>query len=240
MTGGTQWLPPLQLSPRTVASAAAEATSVAGVLDVLGQLAPDDYLEFMVEYYRQGLARFGRHWGYMDLLTVLHAAAALLHPRDYIEIGVRRGRSMAVVASVAPECAIVGFDLWVADYAGMPNPGPDFVRGEMARIGHRGILELVSGDSRETLAPFLRRDPDRAFDLATVDGDHSAAGAADDLALVLPRLRMGGLVVLDDIAHPAHPQLRSVWDHAVAADPRFASFAYDEIGYGVAFAVRRS
>ena len=39
--------------------------------------------------------------------------ALRLGVRDYLEIGVRRGRSMAMVASQAPDCSMLGFDLWV-------------------------------------------------------------------------------------------------------------------------------
>src|SRR5688572_2837807 len=34
-------------------------------------LAPDDYLKYLIRYYEAGLARFGEHWGYADIVTVL-------------------------------------------------------------------------------------------------------------------------------------------------------------------------
>lgn len=234
-----QWLAPVQVGPATIADASVQPETIGHVVDVLRRLEPDDYLEFMLGYYEQGRERFGRHWQYMDLLTVLHGAATLLQPEDYLEIGVRRGRSVAVVAAAAAPCAIVGFDLWVQDYAGMRNPGPEFVRGELEKVGHRGSLELISGDSKTTVPAFLRDHPDRTFDLITVDGDHSEQGAGADLANVLPRLRVGGVIVLDDLVHPDHPHLAVLWERFVASDARFAGRTYTELGYGVAFAVRR-
>ena len=237
---GTEWVEPVQLTPGTLARVAARPETLRGLMGALRRLTPDDYLEFMLGYYEQGLARFGADWGYLDILNVLHGAALVLQPRDYLEIGVRRGRSIAAVVAAAPGCAVAGFDLWVRDYAGMPNPGPDFVRAEIARVDPGCRLELVSGDSAETVPAFAAREPGRTYDLITVDGDHSEAGARRDLAHVIPLLKRGGVLVLDDVAHPQHPELPRVWHEMVVRDARFAAFDYRELGYGVAFAVRRS
>ena len=237
---GTEWLAPVQLTPAVLARVAARPETLRGLMGALRKLTPDDYLEFMLGYYEQGQARFAGDWGYLDLLTVLYGAARLLQPRDYLEIGVRRGRSLAAVVAAAPGCAVAGFDLWMPDYAGMPNPGPDFVRQEIARIDPSCRLELVSGDSAQTVPAFVARDPGRTFDLITVDGDHSEAGARRDLEHVIPLLKRGGVLLLDDVAHPQHPELARVWHDVVATDARFAAADYRELGYGVAFAVRRS
>ena len=47
---------------------------------------------------------------------------------NYLEIGVRRGRSMSVLASQANDADFYGFDLWVKNYTGSENPGAEFVR----------------------------------------------------------------------------------------------------------------
>jgi len=131
------------------------------------------------------------------------------------------------------------FDMWIADYAGMENPGADFVRDELLRIGHRGPMTFVDGDSHVTVPAYLKLNPDQAFDLITVDGDHSTAGAARDLCDVLPRLNVGGAIVFDDVCHPAHPDLGEIWQDIVVADSRFSSFTYSDCGYGVGFAIRK-
>jgi len=77
------------------------------------------------------------------------------------------------------------------------------------------------------------------FDLITVDGDHSEWGAEQDLRQVYQRLKIGGVLVFDDICHPLHPYLAGVWQRAVATDRRFATWQFAELGYGVALAVRR-
>lgn len=209
------------------------------VIFILEQLDTDEYVNFTLNYYREGLKKFGDNWFYADIVTALYGISSLIKPTSYLEIGVRRGRSMAMVASVCPECHIVGFDIWKTNYAGMPNPGPDFVRDELVKLGYKGKLELIDGNSHITVKEYFQKNPDIYFDLITVDGDHTAQGALEDLSDVLPHLKIGGVVVFDDIIHPQHKYLYQVWNHTIKDKDRFASWEFDEMGYGVAVAVRR-
>lgn len=86
---------------------------------------------------------------------------------------------------------------------------------------------------------YVRQHPDRYFDLITVDGDHSRAGARIDLANVIPRLKRGGVLVFDDICNPDHPSLGRVWDRLVGRRERFASYSFTELGFGIAFAIKK-
>jgi predicted O-methyltransferase YrrM len=187
-------------------------------------------------FYRWAQGRFGDHWRFADSTTVLCATALAVRPKAYLEIGVRRGRSAAVVGSLTPDCAIYGFDLWIQGYAGTDNPGPDFVRGELQKCGHRGDVTLISGDSRTTVPAFLKQHPNLFFDVINVDGDHSVAGAARDLANVLPRLKIGGVIVFDDIV--SAPALMRVWSWFVRSDGRFRAWEFTEAGAGVGVAIR--
>jgi predicted O-methyltransferase YrrM len=165
--------------------------------------------------------------------------ARRLGAENYLEIGVRRGRSMAMVASQVPDCRIVGFDIWMDNYAGMENPGPSLVREELARVGYAGSVEFIDGDSKETVPAYFTAHPNEYFDLITVDGDHSTEGARRDLQNVKPRVKIGGALVFDDISHYMHPTLASVWKSEVEDDSGFASYSFAEVGFGVAFAIRR-
>jgi predicted O-methyltransferase YrrM len=208
-------------------------------LAAVARLEPDSYIEYVRDFVHAGRGLGSREWQYADIITALAAAATALKPSSYLEIGVRRGRSMAVVASVAPKCAILGIDLWVPNYAEIRNPGPDHVRAELGRVGHLGTLELISGNSHNVLPKLFKQRADLTFDLMTIDGDHSPRGAQRDLRDALPRLRIGGALVFDDIAHPFHPGLRNVWRRMVVSNPRYSSWEFDDVGYGVAVAVRR-
>ncbi len=203
--------------------------------DLLDKLTPDDEGAGLQTFYRSAQARFGKYWRFADLYTTLWAASTFIQPASYLEIGVRRGRSVAVVGATRADCSIYGFDLWTPDYIGAPNPGPDFVRGELRAFGHRGVVELISGDSRDTVPAFLAKHPDLYFDLITVDGTKSLMGVAADFANVLPRLKVGGVVISDDM--PYVPILRRVWSKFIQRDDRYMAWSPTGAG-GIAAALR--
>jgi len=229
---------PVILTPATLAAFATSHELLDELLVFHHLLASDEYVQYVDAYYRAGRQRFGRHWHYMDISTVLFAASRLVQPTTYLEIGVRRGRSACMVARGCPSVHIVAFDLWVQQYAGMENPGPDFVREELQKHGHTGTVSFFDGDSHTTIPAFFAAYPDTTFDMITVDGDHSEAGAFDDLCNVIPFLSVGGVLVFDDISHPAHPYLLQVWQKTLMRFPFLSGYAYTDVGYGVAFAVR--
>jgi predicted O-methyltransferase YrrM len=206
---------------------------------IVDRLEPDDNVSHVRDFVAEGRRLAGREWRYVDIASALAAATELLRPSSYLEVGVRRGRSMAIVAARTPKCSIIGVDMWQPNYAGMENPGPEHVRAELAKVGFAGDLELLTGDSHRVLPRLFSQRPDLTFDLITVDGDHSPRGAARDLRDVLPRLRIGGVLVFDDISHPQHPKLLEIWRRVVVAERRYSTWHFDDVGYGVAVAVRR-
>jgi predicted O-methyltransferase YrrM len=206
---------------------------------IVDRLEPDDNVGHVRDFVAEGRRLAGREWRYVDLASALAAATELLRPSSYLEVGVRRGRSMAIVAARAPKCSIIGVDMWQPNYAGMENPGPEHVRAELAKVGFAGDLELLTGDSHRVLPRLFSQRPDLTFDLITVDGDHSPRGAARDLRDVLHRLRIGGVLVFDDISHPHHAKLLEIWRRVVVAERRYSTWHFDDVGYGVAVAARR-
>jgi predicted O-methyltransferase YrrM len=237
--GQTQWYPPVMIGAETLSARLFTGSYIAAAIALMEMLTPDDYSLFLTAFYRDGLRRFGAGWRYADIVTVLLCLAEHLKPRTYLEIGVRRGRSVAAVANTCPDCSLTMLDIWVQDYAGMANPGPDFVRQELAQAGHSGPTIFINGDSHLTLPAFFAAHPEANFDMITVDGDHSLEGAAADLCQVLPRLNLGGAIVFDDICHPLHPELAGLWRDLVASDARYSSFAFSDAGYGIGFAIRK-
>lgn len=236
---GNQWYLPVIAGPSTFAEEASSATTMRGVVEVLNGLTPDRYLDFILRFYERGLNTFGGQWIYADINTVLYTVSKMIQPKDYLEIGVRRGRSLAMVVSQSPGCNVTGFDLWLENYAGMENPGEPFVRAELQRMGHRGSAMFIAGDSHATVPEYFRSNPNAFFDLITVDGDHSVRGARHDLEAVLPRLKVGGVIVFDDTCNQSHPGLSELWVDIVVDNPAFAAFTFNEVGFGVGFAVRK-
>jgi predicted O-methyltransferase YrrM len=231
---------PTILGPSTIAECASSPRTLQMVRSVLDKLEPDNYVRYLKLYFDEGRQRFGPHWKLLEIMNVLYAAAELIRPRRYLEIGVRRGRSMAMVLAACQEVEVVGFDMWAENYAGMENPGPAFVHGEMRKVAPLAKIQLIDGNSHLTVPAFLKVNAKTMFDLITVDGDHSEKGALQDLRDVLPRLSLGGVIVFDDISHPQHPYLMKTWRQALSEDGGLASYEFTELGYGIAFAVRNS
>ncbi len=229
---------PTRINATTLARIAAAPRTWAEILAFHESLASDDYVRYVDGFYRDNIARYGEHWHYLDIVNVLYAASKALQPKRYLEVGVRRGRSACAVARGCPTVDIVASDMWVANYAGMENPGPSFVTEELKRHGHRGALAFMDGDSHVLLPKLFAKRPDLQFDLITIDGDHSEAGAYRDLCDVVPHLAPGGVLVFDDISHPTLPHLLGVWRKVVEEHPGLSAYEYVEQGYGVAFAVR--
>ena len=237
---GRNFFGPVILNPGTLARIASDSATWQEILAFHSLLATDEYVKYLDAFYRECIKRFGSNWYYIDIVNVLYAASRTIQPRMYLEIGVRRGRSVCTVARGCPNVSILAFDMWLPGYAGMENPGPEFVKSELQKHGYTGEIFFINGDSHQTVPAFFRQNPQAMFDMITVDGDHSEEGALDDLRNVIPHLSVGGILVFDDITHPAHPYLLNVWKKTMAMFPFLTSFEFTEMGYGVAFAIRKS
>lgn len=235
----TQWYPLLAASIPTIINKLFDVNYIKDGINLMKLLESDEYTKYLINYYSNGIEKFGKNWCYADIVTTLFCLSEIISPEKYLEIGVRRGRSVCAVASKTKDCNLYMFDQWKANYAGMNNPGQELVEQELDKIGHIGKRIFISGNSHETIKQFLKENPDIAFDLITVDGDHSYNGAAEDLCDVLPTLKIGGAVVFDDISHPKHEYLSDVWKTLVENDNRFSSWRFTDIGYGVGFALRK-
>jgi predicted O-methyltransferase YrrM len=229
---------PVVITPSALARMASSAETLRKAMEISARLASDPYTSYVTEFYRRGLEIAGESWHFMDIVSVLYAAAAMGQPQNYLEIGVRRGRSACAVVAGCPPVDIYAFDMWQEDYANSENPGPALVKAELARFGHTGTVTFVDGDSHKTVPEFMATNADLTFDLITVDGDHSIGGAMDDLRNVILRLRVGGVLVFDDTANPYCAGLMRVWETFLDSVPDLAGYSYNEAGTGISFAIR--
>ena len=226
------------VSPESIANFAMSREAITNAITVSDKLSPDPYTEYVSEYYKKGLALCDHHWRFMDIVTTLYATAKLGQPKNYLEIGVRRGRSTCAVVHGCKYTNIYAFDIWQENYAGNENPGVEFVRNELKKFDHQGEASYFSGDSRKTIPAFLKENPDIKFDLITVDGDHSLDGAWTDLVNVSSSLSVGGVIVFDDTNNPYCPGLNQLWNDFLIADGGLDGYTFNSLGAGVALAIR--
>jgi predicted O-methyltransferase YrrM len=225
------------LLEQVIQRAASQATR-RRLIDVWRRIEPDPYLEAAVARLEQRLDSPESYW---DMWCVLSAFAEIVRPSRYLEIGVRRGHSACVVAAAHPAVDLYLFDMWYPKYAGVPNPGPNFVRRQSQRAGHQGAVLFVNGRSQETIPTFFDGPAGpQNFELVTVDGDHRDEGARADLLNVIGHLDPGGMLVFDDIAHPAYPTLHNVWRGVLAEHPDFIVRENRQDANGTAVAIRHS
>ncbi len=228
------------LGPSTLARIACAPETWDEIFAFHHLLASDEYVRYVDTWCRESRKRFGASWWYLDIVNVVYAAAKVLQPKNYLEIGVRRGRSICTVARACPQTDLAAFDMWMEGYANMENPGKEFVAQELALHGHKGQLKFYDGDSAQTIPRYFAEHPGKTFDLITIDGDHSEEGAWRDIVNTIPHLAVGGVVIFDDISHPGAPHLYGVWQRAKQQFPWLATFEYTELGYGVGFGIRMS
>ncbi len=192
---------------------------------------PDGYRD------AQGLSNAG----YCSAKQILAAVFELSAPRNYLEIGTRRGHSLCLAACSAPRpFDVYSFDMWIPNYGGEENPGPDLVRGELAKFGFQGKFNVSLGDSQKTVPAFFANPANpQLFDVIYVDGDHTDEGACRDLENVVAHLAPGGFLLFDDITHPKHLTLLKVWQDFMARHPELEDAVDTEHEYGWALARRR-
>jgi hypothetical protein len=235
------------------------------VLGVLRRLADDPInMPLLLRWLRDANRDTTRFW---EIRCALLWYAKRFQPRSYLEVGVRRGWSIAQVAFASPDSDLYGIDMWIKNYAGVPNPGPSLVRAEIRELGHRGRLALASGDSHKLLPRLakrgyptwlqervgkagLRRRWPAEYDVITVDGDHTVAGARSDLQDVFPICAVGGMVVFDDLSYEGDERslggqvsdesLGTVWKEFERSHPNFRFFnnVTDGCGTGLAFRLK--
>ncbi|RMF02195.1 MAG: hypothetical protein D6768_08935, partial [Chloroflexi bacterium] len=108
----------------------------------------------LLAWLQEGAQTGDRRW---EIRTALRCLAHVIQPRSYLEIGTRRGWSLAQVLAAAPNVNVYSVDMWVENYGDVENPGPEFVRAEMKRAAPDfcGNLTFLSGNSHNILPVFL-------------------------------------------------------------------------------------
>ena len=140
-----------------------------------------------------------------------------------VEIGVYRGRFLLPVAFILRSLGrgpAIGIDPYSALHATQHDlaelhPNPEVVERWTSALDWDAVYEEVRRmiDEFDLGAACLidrrpSRDaatdlPDEGIDLLHVDGNHDRRQVEEDLSLYLPKLRRGGIVVMDDLSWPS-------------------------------------
>jgi predicted O-methyltransferase YrrM len=228
------------VSADAIALHARRADTRRRLIDALELIDNDDCDLGRISRFKQTLDDGLAHTDLLDNCTIAHAAAELIQPRRTLEIGVRRGFTSCAIVAAARDVEHHMMDSWRPIYSERPNPGPVLVREQLLAAGHRGRPVFHQGNSHELLPRLFAAEPNLQFDLIVVDGDHTEAGADQDLRHTFPRVARVGVLIFDDLMHPSHRYLLNVWRRwreALSDDFTFAEYLDD--GLGVGWAVRR-
>jgi len=139
-----------------------------------------------------------------DYHQLLHDKVSALsdrlgRPIDYIEVGVCTGNSAEAVLATGKVRHATLIDNWSMKY-----PGAD-VQSVLRRLTpFVGKFELLSGHSSVVLARITQ-----SFDVGFVDGDHEDSSCRNDMEKMLPLLRIGGVMFVDDMRQTGNPD--KIW-----------------------------
>jgi predicted O-methyltransferase YrrM len=165
--------------------------------------------------------------GTPDIRSLLYHLAETYKPKRYLEIGVRRGYSMACVALASSKTSIVGVDMWIPNYGGEKQANEQSVIKQLREINCNNSILLISGNSHEILPEWFAANPNESFDLILVDADHTEAGALEDLQACLPHLSPGGFLVFDDLHDP---ELQRAWQSIQGQQPELEYYSKGIVG----------
>jgi predicted O-methyltransferase YrrM len=114
------------------------------------------------------------------------------------EIGFNVGMSSAVFLNVRERTRVISFDL-----------------GQWPYVGHQKALidrlwpnrhTLLIGDSRQSVPQFHEIHPEPIFDFVFVDGGHQGDVPYKDVVNMLPLLKPGGIMCIDDVCDEPYAQ----------------------------------
>jgi len=145
----------------------------------------------------------------------IHVALAFLadrlRPQSYLEVGVRTGCSLVPVVHNCDVKEVVAVDMWSGSYSGLQNT-LEYTKNQIQRYkaaaGREFGINFIQGNSHIVLKELAKLG--KKFDLITIDGDHSKAGAREDLQDAVNLLSGSGAIVFDDILNSSCPGLKDM------------------------------
>lgn len=153
-----------------------------------------------------------------DRLSLWSRVLADRRPRVVAEIGVYRGHYAEHVLSMTPTIEkYYMLDPWrrLEDWNKPANSDDSTFEAIFAEAmaktdrfdGRRCVLRGTTGEA-------IHHIPDASLDFAYIDGDHTLRGITNDLVMLWPKMKPGGLIGGDDFS-------RTIWQHSKEFEPTF-------------------
>ncbi|MCB1650421.1 MAG: class I SAM-dependent methyltransferase [Alphaproteobacteria bacterium] len=128
-------------------------------------------------------------------------------PVSILEIGTHIGASTLYIAKASQACETQGH-ITTVDILDVNAPGGEWEslgtkkspRENLMALGCADIVNFVQASAQDFMA-----ETSETFDFIFLDGDHSAAGVYNELALALKILSPGGIILLHDYYPSARP-----------------------------------
>jgi predicted O-methyltransferase YrrM len=172
---------------------------------------------------------FTDHGHNLALHNILQSIAKQRRITAYLEVGVCYGHSLAAILKEQFPNRLALCDTWGGEYGGEQFGGPTHIEVLLQEKKYTRPVTYLNGSSHDLLKKYIGQ-----FDLITVDGDHSAVGAREDLEDCWKLLLPGGLLVFDDLTHPSHPELITVYrDFIQSVDAQVVHEDMTPMGVGV-------
>lgn len=176
-----------------------------------------DHAEQIIGLFLGDWAHWDIDFGNIDALSVLSWYSQYRYPRRYLEFGIGRGYTAAVVAAGCPSVEIYGIDRW----KGVLQRHTPLSVARMLRKGvmHCGYVRFINGEIGTAVQQL--RDSfigSFDFDLVLVRGDLLGSDAVKQVSDLLPHLAGGGALVFTcgDI-----DRFASVWHEIRRLFPQF-------------------
>ena len=130
---------------------------------------------------------------------------------DVLEIGSFKGKSTSYIFRAVKETKNGSLHV-IDNFKG--NSGKEHLYGDfikeflknMKKIGNNDEINVLNGDSEKMLI----KVKNNSFRFIYIDGDHSYEGIKRDLYGCLPKLKNGGIIVLDDYFYGFPDLIKSV------------------------------
>lgn len=162
--------------------------------------------------------------------ALLARVATAAHDRlkrqiDYIEVGVCAGHSALAVLQTGFVHLATLIDNWQNSSAGDVRGSEQIARKTLKP--YMNVVEIFSGDSKQVLPRIFKQ-----YDIGFVDGDHSDAGCLADMTNMLPLIRVGGSMFVDDLQNHAHRGLQKLCENFAIDNLLDFTFHEDHNGVG--------